>query len=531
MAVPSAKMAERSDEFLADALPVQLGSSGFGHVSTVATPEFARELLHSEDQDLRGALLRELLAAKVNIRRAEKHGEPLGSAMVASSRVVVNELVAQADALVAEDPLYESKANVVLHTLQAVNRGGVTYLSPRRLWAGSADSDSDRFADRVDNCPMVANANQADRNGDGIGDACEPAPRVWCVERRGAGSIAVFGYDSPLKDYWVRHGTENQLSEEAGAARPPVLFKRGGEKHAVVVPFEGDSVTWTVMTRSATATHEAPRCDEIEAGALTCEAQSSEFHCCTSIRDCRAAERFGVYAGELLQLGERARIVGEDGAPAAALSLGSVRLEADAHVGELLSGGELILGKRAAVSGGAVVKGGITVLGTGQPPPRLRKTPVDAPSLDGLLGPYLGGPAAGVVIHESESAELSPGAYGTLIVEGDLALPSGEYHFTALEVREGGRLFVRADSGPVVVHIASSLSVSGRVMARPGELLFELHGSGSAVLVTSIAATLLGPQSSVVLGPGVLMQGSIYAKRVELGSDATVARSHPLRPR
>lgn len=36
------------------------------------------------------------------------------------------------------------------------------------------DSDGDGVCDNVDNCPLVANANQLDTDGDGMGDACDP---------------------------------------------------------------------------------------------------------------------------------------------------------------------------------------------------------------------------------------------------------------------------------------------------------------------------------------------------------------------
>jgi len=39
--------------------------------------------------------------------------------------------------------------------------------------AGELDTDSDGIADRLDNCPLVKNADQADTNQDGVGDACE----------------------------------------------------------------------------------------------------------------------------------------------------------------------------------------------------------------------------------------------------------------------------------------------------------------------------------------------------------------------
>jgi hypothetical protein len=39
--------------------------------------------------------------------------------------------------------------------------------------AGTCTDDGDPLADPIDNCPLVANENQADANGNGVGDACE----------------------------------------------------------------------------------------------------------------------------------------------------------------------------------------------------------------------------------------------------------------------------------------------------------------------------------------------------------------------
>ena len=42
---------------------------------------------------------------------------------------------------------------------------------------GLFDSDCDGVGDHVDNCRLEANPDQADTDGDGIGDACEPTPQ------------------------------------------------------------------------------------------------------------------------------------------------------------------------------------------------------------------------------------------------------------------------------------------------------------------------------------------------------------------
>jgi uncharacterized protein (TIGR03382 family) len=40
-----------------------------------------------------------------------------------------------------------------------------------------SDVDGDGVANESDNCPFVANADQLDSDNDGLGDACDPTPK------------------------------------------------------------------------------------------------------------------------------------------------------------------------------------------------------------------------------------------------------------------------------------------------------------------------------------------------------------------
>jgi hypothetical protein len=43
-------------------------------------------------------------------------------------------------------------------------------------YQGSPDVDNDGVLNEADNCPLVANPDQADADGDGLGDVCDPCP-------------------------------------------------------------------------------------------------------------------------------------------------------------------------------------------------------------------------------------------------------------------------------------------------------------------------------------------------------------------
>jgi hypothetical protein len=44
--------------------------------------------------------------------------------------------------------------------------------------AWAVDADLDGVDDSVDNCPLIANVDQADANHNGIGDACEAVSAI-----------------------------------------------------------------------------------------------------------------------------------------------------------------------------------------------------------------------------------------------------------------------------------------------------------------------------------------------------------------
>jgi hypothetical protein len=48
--------------------------------------------------------------------------------------------------------------------------------------AADADPDGDGVAATIDNCPLVANADQHDHDGDAKGDACDPCPHLAGLE-------------------------------------------------------------------------------------------------------------------------------------------------------------------------------------------------------------------------------------------------------------------------------------------------------------------------------------------------------------
>jgi hypothetical protein len=98
--------------------------------------------------------------------------------------------------------------------------------SPGACGCGRPDADDDRdnVADCLDNCPATSNPDQRDADGDGVGDACEPA--MPPVPRPGSG-------DAPPVDTGAATGAVS-LNQGSGAPAFPCGY---GVATAGVVSF------------------------------------------------------------------------------------------------------------------------------------------------------------------------------------------------------------------------------------------------------------------------------------------------------
>ena len=113
-----------------------------------------------------------------------------------------------------------------------------------------ADRDADGVDDGSDNCPDEPNADQADADGDAIGDACEPSPGhiVFASDRAGAGF-----------DIWIMNsdGTDKQRLTEAPEYEDEPVFSPDGSRIAF---YRYDSVTGNpdlfVMNRDGSGLHD-----------------------------------------------------------------------------------------------------------------------------------------------------------------------------------------------------------------------------------------------------------------------------------
>ena len=88
----------------------------------------------------------------------------------------------------------------------AASEGSLTYTCapPGAGVRMGVDRDRDAVLDGLDNCPAVGNEDQADSDGDGVGDACAPSPQTAGAARRA--SDAGRSHRIPHRHGVRRHG-------------------------------------------------------------------------------------------------------------------------------------------------------------------------------------------------------------------------------------------------------------------------------------------------------------------------------------
>jgi hypothetical protein len=80
------------------------------------------------------------------------------------------------------------------------------------------DEDDDQIADNCDACPTVDDPDQADRDGDGVGDACDPHPDV-ANDR--VVMFEPFSTVSALGGFTIEHGNANIVGDAVQLSNDP----------------------------------------------------------------------------------------------------------------------------------------------------------------------------------------------------------------------------------------------------------------------------------------------------------------------
>jgi hypothetical protein len=453
----------------------------------------------------------ELMAAKLNIRRDPGGGADLDEALVYGRTYTVASAVLAADLAVGRGRGATSDAAlaVLLADLRSINLGEISYSGAQAIPPTRAgdDADIDGIPDQNDNCRAVPNADQQDDNLDGIGDACNPRPRLECVVRNAAGGFtAFFAIDNDGPDVFAMRGPGNAAT--GTTALPPAHFPNGSTPRAFAAPSSGAAVSWTVFGNTALASTASPACAAL------------------SLADLPFGQDAVLVAGEELRINERAVIT--DCSDAVSAGTTTTYVGAGAIVGDVHS--------RAGVFVGGGASAGIVSSSGSVTPQAGAQIQAIAPLAAAPLAPawsvaFPAGSGAPVSVDAGRVATIAPGSYGAVRVSSNarLNLAPGAYHFDSLLVESAGLLAITGPA-PIQIYIRGDLTFRGRFAAESTpraapDLILASFGTGSAFVETALRAWLSVPNGQLVLGSGppVAFTGRFSARRLEVRSGVALS--------
>jgi VCBS repeat-containing protein len=128
----------------------------------------------------------------------------------------------------------------------------------RAAFAYSPDTDGDGIPDPGDNCPLIANPDQADMDFDGIGDVCDPnagpvaSPGYLTIleDESGSGTLTGTDFDKdPLTFSIVSNGTKGTATITDAATGAYVYTPNANANGTDIVMFRiSDGTEWSAAT-------------------------------------------------------------------------------------------------------------------------------------------------------------------------------------------------------------------------------------------------------------------------------------------
>lgn len=512
-------------------LPVNLTGTraecGLRFDEDVVSPAQASTILADTSGGALAQLRAQLLTAKLNVKRSATFGESLPAARIQSSEQLVRDLLSEAErAVVAHNTA--GSASLLEH-LNALNEGFVNFAAPGEQFLSGADQDTDGLTDIVDNCPVVANVDQADGDLDGLGDACEPRPVAVCRRVSSTGARqAVFGYQNPLREHRFRVGPQNRLVGALADSGQPTLLEPGGSEAAFVAPLAGSSVTWELNGDSATVNDATPLCPTWPMVHEPCCLESGT---CTpgDLLTLSLTDKLTLFASNEVIIADQA-MVGTSTNIEAIVSGGRTEIGANASVGDVFSGADISVRSQGRVNGTATTAGIVSTQAGAIVANRSEHASLLTPRLVWSVEfPAPAGPP--VSLEPDQTRVLAPGSHGAVSVKSRavLELRSGVYYFESLTLEPDSVLRLNQTDGPVVVHVRNSLVYRGKIAPVGGgvpNLVVDYQGSGAAIVEGAFAGALVAPNATLLLarvsaGPH---RGIFAARRVELAASALVQR-------